>query len=76
LQTAIFVFVLKSTVSISDLILDLISCLIGAIIFCILTTLYVRKGIHTYPLYAFEDFAALNVKINISYAQTSSWKSD
>lgn len=72
LQTAISVFALKSAVSISDLILDLMACLIGAIVFCILTTLYVRKDIHTYPLYAFEDFAVLNIKINISYAQSSS----
>lgn len=71
LQTAISIILLKATVSVPDLIFDLIACLLGATIFCILTTIYVRKNIHTYPLYAFEDFATLNVKINISYAKVS-----
>lgn len=68
--------VLQSSVSTSSILLDLIACLLGASVFCILTTLYVRKGIHTYPLYAFEDFAALNIKINISYAKTAPRSTD
>ena len=71
LQTAVCSFLLHTDIAVRDLALDLIACMIGAGILCILTFLYARKDIHTYPLYAFEDFAALNIKINISYAPTS-----
>ncbi len=41
------------------------ACLIGAALFCLLTALQQYKRIHSYPLYAFEDYAALNVKSTI-----------
>ncbi len=49
-------------ISVPALCADLLICLLGALIYCILTALYTYKGIHTYPLYATEDFVTLNVK--------------
>ena len=45
---------------------NLSAAIFGAVVFCILTFLSVFKHIHTYPLYAFEDFLSLNVKSSVT----------
>lgn len=44
--------------------LDLFACLLGAALFLILLMLSVFRQLHTYPLYALEDFLALNSQQN------------
>lgn len=48
-----------------DIAFDLAFCLLGAAVYCCLTVLWVYKDIHSYPLYAVEDFAILNIKSTI-----------
>lgn len=61
-QAAVTAALLHLSIPVLDFISGLTACLIGASAYCILTVLYCRKNFHTYLLYAFEDFAALNIK--------------
>lgn len=70
LQIAVAFWTVKSTVSISATAWDIIACLCGIAIYCVITGLYAYKGIHTYPLYAIEDFAALNIKSTVQILDT------
>lgn len=71
IQVAIMSGIVKTSFTASDMVWNFVTCLLGACIYCILTALYVLKGIHTYPLYAFEDFAALNVKSTVEILSKS-----
>lgn len=66
LQFAFTFWMMNATFVVMDTVWDFIECLAGVVLYCILTALYVHKNIHTYPLYSFEDFAALNIKSSIS----------
>lgn len=56
--------VLHASPTILYISLDLIACLLGAALFLILLLLSVFRQLHTYPLYALEDFLALNIPQN------------
>lgn len=44
-------------------------CIAGAVLLCVLYFLSRTHGIHTYVLYAAEDFAALNIPITVKFAE-------
>lgn len=65
LQITAMLLVLKISPGAYDVVCDLTSCLIGAAVYCCLTALYLYRDIHTYPLYAIEDFSALNIESTV-----------
>lgn len=64
-QAAVLFLVLHASPEPFGIVCDLLACLLGAVGYCCLTALYVYKDIHAYPLYAGEDFAALNIKSTV-----------
>ncbi len=64
-QTTAMFLIFKNAPGTYDIVCDIASCLLGGAVYCCLIALYVYRDIHTYPMYAVEDFAALNIKSTI-----------
>lgn len=65
LQLIMDTVIMKVQFMLSNLIADFIAWAIGIAILIACMAINHRKKIHAYPLYAFEDFACLNVKSTI-----------
>lgn len=69
LNILVRVYLLKLPLSVFGIAAELAACMLGAAIVCILALLKERHNIHPYPLYAIEDFTALNIPITVRFGE-------
>lgn len=62
-------YVLGHVIPIFAIAVNFGACIAGAVLLCILSFLNRSRGIHTYVLYAVEDFTALNIPISVKFAE-------